>query len=293
MTERDIAVLEAVHKYRMLERRQLQEMFFIKPGARSQNLTMTVTRLNYLYRYGFLERIQRKGWWGRPNPGPAYRLAKKGAQILAERQGLEPGQVAYWGKGDDIDWHPTRVGPHYIDHALLLADVRLMVEKAAMKSGCSIDKWIDQVDLLPTWKQERVTIELLPKRVKEDVPVTPDGYFSLITPHGKGHFFLEADRGTETIWRAWQRKILAYKEYFLSGKFAKRYGAGTPSIGFRVLVVAPSAKRVVNLKGAAEKYGPPEAASLFLLAPVGQIRQDMLRESIWARGGATDAQAVL
>ena len=44
-------------------------------------------------------------------------------------------------------------------------------------------------------------------------------------------------RGTETVYRAWQQKILAYKEYWRTSKFRERYAVGEPMISFRVLVI--------------------------------------------------------
>ena len=90
----------------------------------------------------------------------------------------------------------------------------------------------------------------------------------------------------------WRRKTLAYKEYLASGRFNERYNV-KDMVGFKVLVVAPSAKRVESIKAAAEKYGSNETANLFLLARFDQMGPDMLTAPIWAQGGTTQAQALL
>ena len=59
----------------------------------------------------------------------------------------------------------------------------------------------------------------------------------LKTEKGRGHFFLEFDRGTETIGKQWKRKVLAYQAYLRSGKFHQRYRADNQT-GFRILTIA-------------------------------------------------------
>ena len=77
---------------------------------------------------------------------------------------------------------------------------------------------------------------------RRPVSVIPDGYFVLATPLGKAHFFVEIDRGTETLAR-FKQKIHAYKEYFDSGAYERRYGTKS----MRVLTVATGEGRLTNL----------------------------------------------
>jgi hypothetical protein len=146
---------------------------------------------------------------------------------------------------------------------------------------------------MPTWKTERVWIEPTNKKSRIEVAVTPDSYFALDTPRGRGHFFIELDRGTETIYRAWQQKVLAYKAYWRSGKFGQRYAQEEPTTSFRVLVITPSPKRATNIISAASQYGPSEAAGLFLAAPITKLDTQALIAPIWARGGFTEPHAIL
>lgn len=293
ITERDMQVFSAIHRYRMLDRTQIERLFYTPAHGRQTNTAHAVRRLKRFYEHGFLERVQRPGWWGKPNPSPAYRLANNGAKLLAEQIGIESDAFVYWGKGDDKDYHPTRVSSTHVDHTLQLAEVRMLIERAAEASKCTIATWLDHFDLMPTWKTERVWIQPRNKKNRIEVAITPDSYFALDTPLGRGHFFVELDRGTETIYRAWQQKVLAYKEYWRSGKFGQRYAQGEPTTSFRVLAICPSAKRSANIKGAAEEFGPPEAAGLFLAAPTAKVDQSLFTEPIWARGGLTEPQALL
>jgi hypothetical protein len=146
---------------------------------------------------------------------------------------------------------------------------------------------------MSSWRTERVWVQPKNKSSRVEVAVTPDSYFALDTPRGRGHFFIELDRGTETIYRAWQQKILAYKEYWRGGKFRQRYCADDGAASFRVLAVTPSQKRTANIIAAAQQHGSPEAAGLFLSAPISRIDRQVLNAPIWARGGVAGAQALL
>jgi len=57
---------------------------------------------------------------------------------------------------DSNNYHPTRVSSTFVDHTLQLAEVRMLIERAAEMSACAVASWLDQVDLMPTWKTERV-----------------------------------------------------------------------------------------------------------------------------------------
>jgi hypothetical protein len=288
LTDRDVAILEAVQRYRVLHRGQIGDMFFA--GVNDEGGSAR-KRLGLLYQHGYLERIPRFITPPIYNPGPAYRLAKRGAVVLAQRQKVPTAQINYWGKGEDADSHVTKVGHNYLEHALLLANIRRTLEQQAQAAGCRIERWVDYLELQKSWKTERVWIRPSPQGPRENVAVAPDGYFILITPQGRGHFFLEADRGTETLERVWKRKILAYTEYLVSGKFHHRYQVDRGA-GFRVLTLAPSELRARNLKRAAEKLAP-QAAQVFLFAEIDRFRIGALSDPIWLRGGVTAAQALL
>lgn len=289
LTKRDLAILAAVHRYRVLHRGHISDLFFA--GVNDEGGSAR-RRLGMLYQQGYLERIPRFISPPMHNPGPAYRLATRGAVVLAQRDHQPVSQVNYWGRGEDADSHVTQVGHSYLEHALLLADIRKRFERQACAAGCTIATWMDYLELQKSWKTERVWIQLSPHGPLENLAVTPDGYFGLLTPKGRGHFFLEADRGTETIDRQWKRKILAYKEYLSSGKFHQRYHVA-PETGFRVLTIAPTDLRARNLQRAAERFGTPETARAFLFTSTDRFKASALFDPIWWRGGATAAQALI
>jgi len=287
MTERDEEVIEAVYRYRVLDRPQIERLFF---ATRNR----TRERLRLLYLHGYLERVTRMVYPGVPSRGPAYRLAARGAKFLSGRTGVSLAEMHYWGKGDDKDSRQTQVGHLFLEHMIAIADIHIAFDQAVRSKLCTIENWRDDMDMRHARDWDSVEIETSPGAKRKRIPVTPDSYFLLATPRSRGHFFVEGDRATETIAAAWKRKILAYKEYMRSGLFHTRYEVMQPQTGFRVLTVTSSWQRAQNLKAAAERYGSPELAQLFLFAPFEDVdAQDVLTAPIWLRGGTTGRQALL
>ena len=289
LTPRDLRILAAVHRYRVLHRGQVAWLFFAGVDDEGSSARR---RLNLLYQHGYLERIPRFVSPPNNNPGPAYRLAQRGAVELALRQGMPHSNFNYWGKSEDRDSHRSRIGHAHLEHSLLLADIRMTFERQAEAAGAQIVTWADHFDLIPSWKSERVTVPVSANGVEENLAVAPDGYFVLQTQKGKGHFFLEADRGTETIGQQWKRKILAYQAYLTSGKFHQRYHVNEHT-GFRVLTITLSAARAVNLHQAANTFASPESAGLFLFTSWPEARDAILTDAWWWRGGVSGRQALL
>jgi len=287
LTEREREVLRAVHRFRVLDRQQIQSLFF-------PNLSKACTRLRLLYQHGFLERLYRLSYLSHMRRGPVYRLGARGARALADETAMTLTHFDYWGKGDDRDGHQTEVGPVYLEHLVMLADIRIAIERAAARAGCTISLWRDEWDIRRAKRGDPVRFEPGPGKGKITVTVIPDGYFVLATLAGQtGHFFLEADRGTESITEKWRRKISGYKAFFSSGVFHERYGIGQRDTAFRVLAVTPSLARAQSITVAAERYGLPELARLFLAAPISEVVHDPLSAPIWLRGGTTELQGLL
>jgi hypothetical protein len=299
LTRRDIRLLQAIHRYRVLHRGQVADLFFAGVDDEGSSARR---RLNLLYQHGYLERIPRFVSPPNNNPGPAYRLAHRGAVLLAERADTSLANLTYWGKSEDRDSHVSKIGHAYLEHNLTLSDIRLWLEHAAGHAGIGIATWLDYLDLRPSWRTERVSVRLGTGSPVEDVAIAPDGYFVLLTGQGRGHFFLEYDRGTETIGKQWKRKVLAYTAYLKRGQFHRRYGVD-PRAGFRVLTVASSMKRAQNLHHAAahyaaahyvaEQYGLPELASMFMFTGWPELQKGTLTQAVWLRGGASERQRLI
>jgi len=288
LTDRDIEVLKALHYFRVLERAHIEQLFFPNPSR-------ACARLRLLYQHGYIERIDRPRYPKLPNPAPAYRLALLGAKMLADRAGVPLATVRYWGKGDDRDGHQTRVTAYFLEHALAVARFRIALEHAARRAGCAVEVWRDDVDMRQAQQGSIVVFSPAPGSPTISLKVAPDGYFMLRAASGqRGYFFVEVDRGSETVSKAWKRKTLGYKGLFATGAFHEHYQVDTRDVGFRVLVTAPSLQRAQNIKAMVERHGPGELSQLFLFAPFADvIGQDVLSAPIWHRGGTLGPQTLL
>jgi len=116
------------------------------------------------------------------------------------------------------------------------------------------------------------------------VPVQPDGYIRLLEKNGEDapeyHFFLELDKGTETIERL-AEKCVNYREYDRSGGYAEFCGGkreDRKSRPFRVLVVCKSEQRRNNLAERLLQYHPPFSTMILITTlsesvgdPLGKI----------------------
>lgn len=120
-----------------------------------------------------------------------------------------------------------KVGDPYIDHQLMIGNFRVALALAAQKRG-----------VILSW------------RTVGDLPVRPDGFFSLQFPdrpegRNRAFFFLEADRSTMSRER-FLKKLLGYWEWFSRGGPIENLGIKR----FRVLTVTKSEERLASLLGA-------------------------------------------
>ena len=171
LTIRDVHIIEAVHRYRMLERSQVEQLFFAPADGRVHtNINRVRERLRLLYQHGYLERILRPIHPSLGSLGPVYRLAACGARLLAERTGTPLHEFHYWGRGDDKDARQTQVTPMFLDHGIALADVRIAMERAALANGCTIEVWRDEMTLRRNREWDTVMVELAPGARRERIP---------------------------------------------------------------------------------------------------------------------------
>ena len=111
-------------------------------------------------------------------------------------------------------------------------------------------------------------------------PVLPDAYFVVSIPNGKLHFFLEYDRGGESL-KFFKKKMAAYVSYFRTKKSEARYGTDM----IRVLTVAEgrqkadSKKRLKSLMRTTEQVGGWERFLFTTMVDV--VGDDFLSGMIW------------
>ena len=272
ITERDLAIIRQVFRHRFLRSTHLQALMGGGQGL--------LRRLAELYHHAFLDRPREPiEFYAHAGSKPmVYALGNQGADLLARHDGVPRGKVDWTAKNHGI-------GPLFLDHTLLVADVMVALELACRGSGRV--RLIDQDELLArapeaTKRRQRPFEWAVACRYLEE-PVTlgvaPDALFGLHyldRPEGRNraYFFLEADRATMPIQRAnvrqtsFFRKLTAYYETWKQGIHTEVYGIKN----FRVLTVTSSPERVENLIRANRGLPGGQGSKLFLFTDEAALR---------------------
>ena len=269
LMERDIQVLLAVHDYRVLRRDQLQSLLF--PSRNTAN-----ERLKRLYQHGFLERRWLPVEYGRGMSQAVYLLGRRGADLIAECEGMEQGDPG-WKAGHN------QVSSLFLQHTLMINDVRIAITLAAREAGYGVEKWMGESELKAIGEQVYITTAGGRSR---QVAVIPDGYLVLNLGYRRAHFFLEIDRGTVSS-RRWRERIQAYLRYVGCGKYATRFGTRS----LRVLTVATGERRVANLKRVTEDAGGRALFWFTTLEKVTSVR--VLEQPVWTVAGEEDGSRLI
>lgn len=276
LTDRDKEILRQVYLFRLMTREQIERLLFAETNGKD-HLTKTSLcrkRLKFLYHHGYLERmpmpIAPGAWAWRP----VYRLAPKGAGVVASLLGVSPRQLAYWGRGFDKDHRQSDTSLLFLEHSLAINDFRLAILSAAKECGYRLEKWIDDTQLKSKAMKDYVQVssgEIGSARVA----VIPDAYFILNLGDRRAHFFLELDRGTMSNQR-WKMRVRAYQAYVKQEKYQERYHTRS----LRILTVTTGTSRRDNLKKATEQA---EGGNLFWFTTLGEVTpQTVLALPIWA-----------
>lgn len=259
---RDIDILEALYRHRVLRQDQLQNLFF-NSKERAQK------RLRQLYDHRFIDRrflAERIGGTGRtPN---LYVLDRKGADLLQEQR-----------HDIDVTWHHSykEVSDQYLKHALPLNDIIVALKVACKDSEFDLRDWRTEAELKGDYDKVKV---LNRDNKRHEVTVIPDSFCLIVNGERAYPIFIEYDGGTQRS-RVIKEKVRAYVAYYESGKYNQRYGFNA----FRVLFVSRSERRVADLKSWAEdlKFGGQHwfwFATLASLTP-----QTILTKDVWNYAG--------
>jgi hypothetical protein len=280
-TARDLAIIEAVYRYRALHTRQVEQLFFPAVAERTSTQTSSqcLKRLQYLFHAGYLTRAEQPQMLSEGRKPLVYFLDTRGARLLQEVLGEEK-----------LDWHAkdNQVKSLFIEHLLQTNDIRIAVTLACRREGLMLDTWLDEKTLKRPHMKDYVLLRRASGRTYK-AAVVPDGYFVVTQDVGdylnSYHFALEVDRGTVTGVasregrRDWARKVEAYLAYHASGLYAQRYG--TQSL--RIITVTTGDQRLANLKRVTEEAGGK--ARFWFTTFDRTTAEAILTEPIWQVAG--------
>lgn len=263
LNDRDALILKFINDCRALTTQQVETLFF-------KSAKPAYGRLHKLYHHEYVERQFITQVVTAPAASRVvYTIAPLGAAVLAQTYGYSPEdihpasrQVRSWEK---------------LQHLLAINDVRLALTRAVWDTpDMSMKDWRDEFMFRSAPRYVTVTTA---RGGDKRQPVYPDAYIHLATPRGEARFFLEVDLGTEGLEQV-KGQIAIYQAYILSG----RYHEDFQSRSLRILIVAPSPRRLENLVKAVESQGGGER---YWLTTREQITPALLLTApIWRKVGS-------
>jgi len=236
--KRDRHLLHELGTMRVIDREQGQTVM----GFAS--IRRTNRRLLKLTHAGLLRRIFI------PNPPigqkALYTLSPNGAALTGSQRAGLPLRQSLFGASP------------FLMHRLAINEIYLTVKYRELPGAdMRLQRWISFREPL-----------------SQAVPLTPDGYFELVTGNAVHPMFLEADLGTESL-PVWQKKTQTYLQLALSGKFSELFRQPK----FRVLVIATTDRRLRHIKSAIAK----DTDKIFWLSTFELIKERGFWSSVWLR----------
>jgi len=283
LTPRDLDILRAVHRHRLLRSTQLIALL---DGSRQA----TLRRLQLLFHHGFLDRPPMQlDWYARGSEPLVYALGNRGAEVLETEGVVRRGGVRWDTKNRNL----SRV---FLHHTLAVAEVMVAFE-VACRSHEGVN-FIPSEEVLARAPQETRRLRL-PFRWQVEVRhggkpyrlgVEPDKVFGLRfedAPENRrrAYFFLEADRGTMPVMRkgfaqtSFFRKLLVYQETWRQGLHRTHFGIPN----FRVLTVTTPRERAEHLVEACHLL-PGGGSRLFLFADQASLGRGDILAHEWVNG---------
>jgi hypothetical protein len=283
LTERDCEIIRRVERFRFVRSSHLCSLI---PGSQQQLLR----RLKLLYHHGFLERPRAQiDYYHRGGSRHiVYGLGNKSASLLKQELGVT---------FHERDWSEKNrsVGRVFLEHALLVSDVMVMIELACRQTEIRL---LTRRELAV---RDKTTGERRPFRWQVNVSknlklgVIPDYVFALDFKDKGGAgkrtcFFLEADRSTMPVIRknlsqtSFYRKLRAYEATWSQGLYRSQFGFDR----VRVLTVTTSPERIKSLLNACGQVKRGQGLFLFadrtVLEKPGHIFRPMWQTG---KGGQT------
>ena len=254
LTDRDRAVLYDLFHLRALPLSLIQRRHF-------GSATRARERLRLLWHHSYVDRTFL------PTVGPAtgeaiYSLGVASIPELSVIYGLEPAEIRR---------RRGKIEPLFLQHELLIARFRIAIGIAGSPKGVVIKDWQDG-------EAAKLRVPARgPDGSESERPITPDGMGWIASKKVRFAFCLEADRGTMTVGR-----VKTKFERYSRARSAVRGVLGADR--FRVLVVAPTERRLASLRAAAEDIGTPNVW-LTHEAVVDAEDLDVVVDPVWQRAG--------
>src|SRR5919202_2963957 len=277
ITERDVAILIDLYNYRYLSFSQLSRLHFSSDAT-------AYRRLRKLKNEGLV-----KTFHAPAIPERIFSLDKEGAKLVAAELALET-------DGEEVSWFRPSKTPkdyYYLRHFLAINDFRILITHACQESPITL------VGFIPEYLGEKTSQGHVKKYLRDSVNAyshTPDGVFALEKDGNAAIFFLEIDRGLETVSdpeKGFLKCAVFYLHYFVARKY-ERYEKdfGTSFKSFRALVITPSDSRLQHMREAVTNlaFHPAQVKRFMWGTTEEKATKQLLFEPIWQSMDAEDTR---
>ncbi|MCC6962523.1 MAG: replication-relaxation family protein [candidate division Zixibacteria bacterium] len=218
ITARDKQLLQKLSEYRLLSTEQIRYLLY-------PSMNRARKRILQLFRHGLVARFTRPVRLGEGSSQYIYRPSRKGESLI----------------------HQEPLGPKLATrsltetqgkHALQINDFRVALELAErIRDDFSLAYWKPD-------REVKVTVPVTIRQKPVQVPIVPDGVFSVRIQDKDFFYMLEIDRATTPLNRI-RIKLEAYLSFWHSRPHLADLGIPT----FRILWVTSGKQRLQNLLG--------------------------------------------
>ena len=270
ITEKNLLVLEMLAKYYVLTRKMIQEMCF--PHVRSSR--SVCERIRKLKKEGFLSQANMQVVLSGQSASPVYYPNKKTAETLAAIHD-DDGYLNIYTKPP-----ATRLLFHWIE----IAKTHYLVEQAVKQSDLiNLVQWYNEWEVINKSTPNKNLHFTIHSVLRQDPAIVcqPDAAFLIECNGHRKAFYVEVDRGTDSIRRIARKKPVGYAEMEKQGRHLKHFPSSTLE-SFSVLFITTTEHRRDELTGRLqEKAG----AHLWRTTWYGDLDSDKIFfQPLWQTG---------
>jgi hypothetical protein len=214
-----------------------------------------------------------------------FHLDNQGAKLVAAELDTEVAELSWYR------YSKTPKDYYYLRHFLAINDFRILLTQACVETPITL------LGFIPEYIGEKTKQGHVKKYLRDSIKEyshTPDGVFALEKDGNAAIFFLEIDRGLETVSdseKGFMKCVIFYLNYFVGRKYERfQTDFGTSFKSFRTLVITPSDKRLQHMREAVSNYNftPPQAKRFIWGTTEEKATKQLLFESIWQSMDAAD-----
>ena len=280
ITERDLAILRAIARYRFMSSEQVfQYLATFDPSTSHQGV---LRRLQWLYYVSALDRPAHQALICGAFASLVYGLGREGARLLADA-----------GQPVDAHLHWTlkneRATAPFLLHTLETTSTMLLFERHCRAAQLRLLDHADQILLFPADTQKLDDPYRLRATIQHDnkslaLSVIPDRLISIVRPDNhRYNLAVEVDRSTMSVSArritksSFARKIMAYHAAWKDGRHKAQWGMQ----GFRVATIVPSEARISHSLDAQRTITGNTVGALFLYTTTERLHARGPLAPIW------------